>query len=67
MERNLFTPKIHDIIIPACSITQQEDEKQVHEKGTLKCSFALKDVKCLIKKPRECNENEATKRLYDLA
>ena len=67
MERNIFTPQIHDIIIPGCSISDIEEEENVEENVFGKCYFALKEGQTLIRKPRESNMNEATLRLYELA
>jgi len=67
MEGNIFTPKIHDIIIPGCFISDNKEEESDDKQVFGKSYFALKEGLKIIRKPRESNKNEATLRLYELA
>jgi len=71
MKENIFMPKIHDIIIPGCSISEtKEIEFQTARQNILLSSnldLRLPNRKENQIKPPQNNSNEATMRIYKMA
>ena len=64
MKGNIYTPKIHDIIIPGCKQANSVESTEIPEKASKSAQFlALKPGKCMVKKLRANGLNEATQRL----